>query len=277
MVDSNKFPLDKSSSDIEQALKYAEDFSVLYNAHKTQRKALDIANLQINEYAKNEDMSYERLSKVYLSALECLSIAAEYKDEDTGKHIQRMSGYSQILAKNYGLSDEAIDMLKHAASMHDIGKVGIPDHIMQKPHKLTAEEFNIVKSHTIIGANILKGLKSPVTDMARRVAISHHEKWDGSGYPSGIKRERIPIEGRIVSLADVFDALTSKRPYKQAYPFNKTIEIIKNESGKSFDPEVVSVFMKSCDELMELKEEVNGQHQSTPSDFQLSARDQVRQ
>jgi putative two-component system response regulator len=237
MVDSNKFPLDKSSSDIEQALKYAEDFSVLYNAHKTQRKALDIANLQINEYAKNEDMSYERLSKVYLSALECLSIAAEYKDEDTGKHIQRMSGYSQILAKNYGLSDEAIDMLKHAASMHDIGKVGIPDHIMQKPHKLTAEEFNIVKSHTIIGANILKGLKSPVTDMARRVAISHHEKWDGSGYPSGIKRERIPIEGRIVSLADVFDALTSKRPYKQAYPFNKTIEIIKNESGKSIvDP-----------------------------------------
>lgn len=185
------------------------------------------------------------LRRTRLQVIQRLGRASEYKDNETGMHIMRMSHYSKIIALAYGLSDFAADNLLHAAPMHDIGKIGIPDSIMLKPGKLTDKEFTIMKTHPEIGAEILGESDSDLIALAKMVSLTHHEKFDGSGYPKGLKGKEIPIEGRIVAIADVFDALTSKRPYKEAWTVEQAMAFIESQSGIHFDPDLV-VLMQQC-------------------------------
>ncbi|MGB3368405.1 MAG: HD domain-containing phosphohydrolase, partial [Acidaminobacteraceae bacterium] len=181
------------------------------------------------------------------------SIAAEYKDNDTGMHIARMSRYCYIIAKNYGISEKNARILLSASPMHDIGKIGIPDNILEKPGKLNLAEWEIMKTHSQIGKDILGNNANELLKAASVVALEHHEKWDGSGYPSGLLAEKIHIYARIVAISDVFDALTSKRPYKSAWPIAKAVELIQNESGKHFDPKVVDAFYLSLDDILKIR------------------------
>lgn len=194
------------------------------------------------------------LRRTRLQVIQRLGRASEYKDNETGMHVMRMSHYSKVIALAYGLSETDADNLLHAAPMHDIGKIGIPDSIMLKPGKLTDEEFAIMKTHPEIGAEILGEDDSELIALAKVVSLTHHEKYDGTGYPAGLKGEQIPIEGRIVAIADVFDALTSKRPYKEAWSVEKSLEFIRSQSGKHFDPSIVDLFEQSLDEILQIKE-----------------------
>ena len=183
-----------------------------------------------------------------------LSAAAEYKDEETGAHIQRMSNISAIIAAGLGMDDEDVDLILRSSPMHDLGKIGIPDHILLKPGKLDPDEWEIMKTHAQIGAEILGAGDSDYVNMGSIIALSHHEKWDGSGYPSGLSGEDIPLAGRICALADVFDALTSKRPYKEAFPLEKSLAIMADGRGTHFDPRVYDVFLENLDEILKVHE-----------------------
>lgn len=195
----------------------------------------------------------EQLKQAHVDLVERLGRAAEYKDTDTGEHIVRMSQYSKILALALGAPELHAEQLRQAAPMHDIGKIGIPDAILLKPGSLTSAEFEQMKQHTVIGAQILSNSSSPLLQLAHKLAIEHHEKWDGTGYPNGLKGEEISIEGRIVAIADVFDALTSKRPYKEAWGIQETIEHMKGQSGKHFDPKLIDLFIDNIDQILDIK------------------------
>lgn len=196
----------------------------------------------------------DELRRTRLQVIQRLGRAAEYKDNETGTHVLRMSHYSKILALAYGLSEAQADDLLHAAPMHDIGKIGIPDSIMLKPGKLTDDEFAVMKTHAQIGAEIIGEADSELLRLAKSVALTHHEKWDGTGYPFGLKGSAIPIEGRIVALADVFDALTSKRPYKEAWSIDETMTYIKKQSGIHFDPDLVALFADNLSKIIDIKD-----------------------
>lgn len=170
-----------------------------------------------------------------------LGRAAEYRDNETGLHIIRMSKYSQLLGRAAGMSEAESELLLNASPMHDIGKIGIPDSILLKPGKLDMDEWEVMKTHPVIGAEILSGHQSELMGMASQIALAHHEKWDGSGYPHGLKGEEIPLEARVVAVCDVFDALTTARPYKKAWPVEEAIAYIHDNSGKHFDPELVNL------------------------------------
>lgn len=170
--------------------------------------------------------------------------ATKYRDQETFHHLKRISEYSRILAENLGLSEEWVSFIHDAAPIHDIGKIGIPDKVLQKKGKLTKKEFQLMKTHTTIGAEIISDHYSNLLSMARDIALNHHERWDGSGYPNGLRGEDIPLSARIVSVADVFDALTTKRSYKQAWSFDDAFEYIVEQSEKMFDPKVIKAFQK---------------------------------
>ncbi|MFC2011077.1 HD domain-containing phosphohydrolase [Chloroflexota bacterium] len=191
----------------------------------------------------------EKIKTASLDTVYRLARAAEYKDEDTGAHVERMSHYSSAIARGMGLDDEFVEQILWAAPMHDIGKIGIPDRILQKPGKLDDDEWVIMRQHTTIGAEILKDASADFIILAEAIAISHHEKWDGSGYPQGLKGSDIPLAGRIVAMADVFDALTSERPYKDPFPLDKSFAIIKEGKGSHFDADVVNAFFSIEDEI----------------------------
>lgn len=174
--------------------------------------------------------------------LERLARAAEYRDDQTGQHTQRVGRTTALLTRALGLPPDFADRVERAARLHDAGKIGIADAILLKPGRLSPEEFETMKSHTTIGARLLAGGHSELVRMAERIALTHHERWDGSGYPQGLSGEAIPIEGRILAVADVFDALTHKRPYKQAWPLADTVAEIVRESGRHFDPRLVAAF-----------------------------------
>jgi hypothetical protein len=180
--------------------------------------------------------------------------ASEFRDTDTGSHIKRMSRYCVVLASTYGLADKECNLLLYAAPMHDVGKIGIPDSILLKQGKLDAEEYNIIKTHARIGDEILSGSKSELLEMARIIALTHHEKWDGSGYPGGLKGEEIPVIGRITSICDTFDALTSDRPYKKAWLAEDAMKEIEGKSGRDFDPRLVELFRKILPEILKIKD-----------------------
>ncbi len=184
-----------------------------------------------------------------------LSKAAEYRDNETGEHILRMSKYSAILAKTLGYDSKFVDNILHASPMHDVGKIGISDAILFKPGKLTNEEFDIMKTHTTLGKEILDKSDKKLLQIGAVIAETHHEKWNGRGYPYGLKGLEIPDESRIVAVADVFDALTMKRPYKEPWPVEKALELIKSESGEHFEPVVVEAFFKSIEEILKVKGE----------------------
>ncbi len=170
--------------------------------------------------------------------------ASESRDEETGAHIRRIGRYSESLAQALGWDPRQVDDLRIAATMHDIGKIGIPDRILLKKEKLTFEEYELMKAHTKIGANILEGSDVPLLRMAREIALCHHEKWDGSGYPNGLNGDRIPESARITAVADVYDALVHKRVYKEALPEREAVALMRNESGTTFDPRIFTAFLR---------------------------------
>jgi len=206
--------------------------------------------------------AFEKIKTASLDTVYRLSRAAEYKDEDTGAHILRMSNYSAIIARTMGLAERTIESILYAAPMHDIGKIGIPDRILLKPAKLDPDEWVIMKQHSVIGGKILEAAAAGVIRLGEIVALTHHEKWDGTGYPKGLKGKEIPLVGRIVAIADVFDALTSKRPYKEAFSLDKSYGIIKEESGTHFYPKVAEAFFASEDKLLAIKEKYKDEHES---------------
>lgn len=199
--------------------------------------------------------AYEKIKESSLESIYLLSKVCEYRDEDTGAHILRMSHYAAIIAQKMGQKPEFVNNLLYSTPMHDIGKIGIPDRILLKHGKLDAEEFEIMKLHTVFGEKILQNSRTELMQIAQKIAISHHEKWDGSGYPYRLKGEAIPIEGQITAIADVFDALTSKRPYKEPLAIEKSIEIIRESSNSHFSPSVVDAFFMALDEILKVKKQ----------------------
>lgn len=182
-----------------------------------------------------------------------LSHIAESRDPETGKHIERMAFYAQIIATKLGLGPEIEERIFLAAPMHDIGKVAIPDHILLKPGKLTPEEFDIMKTHAARGADFLQGSELPLLQMAHDIALGHHEKYDGSGYPAGLAGDAIPMAARIVAVADVFDALTSSRPYKPAWEIDRALDFMRAQRGMHFDPQVLDAFLDSLEQVLDIQ------------------------
>ncbi len=198
----------------------------------------------------------EALARIRSASLETiyrLSRASEYKDEDTGTHLKRMSLYTVAVARRLGMDKEPLENLLYAAPMHDLGKIGIPDRVLLKPGKLDADEWQIMKQHTTMGAEILKDSEAEYIRTGEIIARTHHEKWDGSGYPAGLKGSQIPLVSRIVAIADVFDALCSRRPYKDPFSVEQSMTIIAEGKGSQFDPQVVEAFFAITDEILEIK------------------------
>ncbi|MBB4821621.1 putative two-component system response regulator [Pseudomonas alcaligenes] len=196
----------------------------------------------------------DELKQTRLQIVQRLGLAAEYKDNETGLHVIRMSHYARILARALGWSEAACEDLLNAAPMHDVGKIGIPDAVLRKPGKLDDDEWVVMREHVRIGAEIIGEHPSGLLRMARSIALTHHEKWDGSGYPNGLRGEEIAIEGRIVAIADVFDALTSERPYKKAWSVEDAIALLREQSGRHFDPSLVELFISQMPAVLEVKE-----------------------
>ena len=183
------------------------------------------------------------LEDAQTETFERLALAAEFRDDDTGNHTRRVGSMAALIAQTVGLPEEEVELLRRAAALHDVGKIGVPDSILLVPRKLTEEEFAVVKTHTEIGARLLSGSRSPTLRMAERVAWSHHERWDGGGY-AGMVGEDIPLVGRITTVADVFDALTHERPYKEAWPIDRALEEIERQRGRQFDPDAADAFLE---------------------------------
>ncbi|MGF1740539.1 two-component system response regulator [Vibrio profundum] len=196
----------------------------------------------------------EQLESSRLQIIQRLGRAAEFKDNETGMHVIRMSHYSRILAEQLNVSKRWVDLLFHASPMHDVGKIGIPDRILGKPGKLDDEEWDVMQKHVQIGGEIIGESDSLLLQMAREIALYHHEKWDGSGYPQGCAGEEIPLSARIVAIADVFDALTSTRPYKEAWPIEKAIAQLEQDAGSHFDPNLVPIFVSKLNDIVDVKE-----------------------
>ena len=203
---------------------------------------------------------HERTAELHQSRLDVirrLGYAAEYRDTDTGDHIVRMSRYCEALARAIGMNDEDCELVLATTPLHDVGKIAIPDSILLKPGALTPEEFNVMRTHTSIGAEILSGGTSSFLKMAEMVALTHHERWDGKGYPRGLKGEEIPLVGRICAICDVFDALTSERPYKKAWTFEAALKEIKRMGGLHFDPQLCSTFLQLVPDFKAISRDVN--------------------
>lgn len=195
----------------------------------------------------------EELKKAYRDTVITLSVAADYRDTETAAHVQRVSHYCHIIAQELGLPEAECELLLFASPMHDIGKIGIPDAILQKPGKLTDEEYEEIKKHTLYGERILSNCDAEVLKVSRQIALTHHEKWDGTGYPKGLKGQQIPLYGRIAALADVFDALSSTRCYKQAFDIDEVLNIIDQDAGSHFDPTVVAAFKQGLPRILKIQ------------------------
>jgi len=205
---------------------------------------------------KLEELVKERTDEIYKTRLKIirrLSRAAEFRDNETGMHINRMSAYSELLARGIGMSERDCAIILNASPLHDVGKIGIPDRILLKQGKLSREEWEIMKAHTLIGKKILDGDNCDLLSAAQMIALAHHEKWDGSGYPKGLSGEDIPLMGRIVAVSDVFDALTSERPYKRAWRVDEAFGYMAKEKGKHFDAELVDCFLDLRPELLDIR------------------------
>ncbi len=201
----------------------------------------------VREIDDRSDELHRALTELEIAQSETvrrLSMAVEFRDEDTGAHIERIGRFSTLLAERAGLERKLCERLGYAAPLHDVGKVAIPDAILLKPGPLTAEERAIVETHAEEGHRLLRGSSSSILDMAATIALSHHEKWDGSGYPRGLAGEEIPVEGRIVAVADVFDALTSDRVYRTAYSVEQAVQMMRGQRGQHFDPELLDAFLE---------------------------------
>lgn len=222
--------------------------------------ALVLARIKTHLTLAEREKDYERiisqrtkeLNKTQRAAISMLGEAGHYNDNDTGLHIWRMADYAKEIAQKMEWSVKKSTMLQLAAALHDTGKIGIPDSILKAPRPLTAEEWNIMKTHTTIGYSILSKSDTPLFEMASEIALFHHERWDGTGYPKGLEGNEIPESARIIAVADVFDALTMKRPYKEAWSVSKAIKEIKKESGTHFDPKIVNTFIAVVKNLKDI-------------------------
>ena len=193
--------------------------------------------------AQELERSLESITALNVEMLARLATAAEFRDDDTGQHTRRVADLSVMIAERLGVPEPRVDLIRLAAPLHDIGKIAIPDAVLTKPGKLTSGEFEQVKTHTTVGARMLAGSAFALLEMAEQIALTHHEKWDGGGYPAGLAGEAIPLAGRIVAVADVFDALTHVRPYKPAWSRTEAIAEIASQAGRHFDPEVLEAFL----------------------------------
>lgn len=260
---------------------YSRELANVYQHSKAKKRQLADTNAQLVKYASdlhttfiNLKSAHKELQESYRDTIFRLVLASEYKDKDTGAHITRMSRYSIQLAVKLGLSQSEIDNIGLAAPMHDVGKIGIPDQIILKNGMLTDIEFSVIKTHTTIGALILENSRASILQTARTIALSHHEHWNGYGYPTGTKGEQIPLAARIVAISDTFDALTSRRPYKSPYPIDIACHLIAQERGKHFDPDIVDVFLSNIDEFVNIKREIDEiEPQISSYDFIWSERD----
>ncbi len=231
------------------------------------RTHLALRNTQEELRRQNEDLEGEvrrrivqvqetlaRLKASSLVTIERLSFAAESRDEDTGHHIKRISRYAAVVAYRMGLPELVVDSILYAAPMHDVGKIGVPDRILLKPGRLEQEEMEVMKTHTLLGAKMLEGGRG-FMGVGRTIALTHHEKWDGTGYPRGLKGKEIPLAGRITAIVDVFDAISCKRPYKVAWPLEDCLGILREESGRHFDPEVVHAFFSGLEQILAIRKD----------------------
>ncbi len=204
--------------------------------------------------ALDETATAQRMAhRAQLDTVERLAIAAEFKDKITALHIRRIGEYSAVLAAGLKLPPGEVELMEHASRMHDVGKIGIPDAILQKPADLDRQEWVVMRRHTMIGGRILAKSSSKVLQAGRTIALSHHERWDGSGYPNGLAGEEIPLGGRICAVADVFDAMTNERPYKKAFPNEEAYDVLRGGRGTQFDPEVVDVFFESLPHILAIQ------------------------
>lgn len=216
---------------------------LLHNQVRDQNKILEVKVLERTQ----------ELNETRMEVIQRLGRAAEYRDNETGLHIIRMSKYSHRLASATGMNESDADDILNASPMHDIGKIGIPDSILLKPGKLDPEQWDIMQTHTTIGAEILAGHTSSLMKMASEIALAHHEKWDGSGYPNKLQGEEIPLTARIVAIADVFDALTTERPYKKAWTVEDSIQLLHEQKGKHFQPDLVDLFTEILDDILDIR------------------------
>jgi putative two-component system response regulator len=245
----------------------------------------DALSLSSMDYLRQYAAALERqvqlrtleLAASRLELIHCLGRAAEYRDNGTGMHVVRVGRYAGIIARQLGLNAATVELIEQAAPLHDVGKIGIPDAILLKPGKLTEDEFDVIRQHCEFGKRIVDEMtsddrramaahapadspivqvgRSPMLQMAARVALTHHEKWDGSGYPHGLAGEQIPLEGRITAVADVFDALSNKRPYKPAFPLERCFAMLEEGRGTHFDPRILDAFFARRKEVLRVRRE----------------------
>ena len=214
--------------------------------HRTRDLRAALAEVQAARLSTHE---------AHIDTIHRLTLAGEFKDRDTADHVARIGRFSEVVARRMKLPGNTIEVIRHAAPMHDVGKIGIPDAILLKPGRLDAEEIAVMQNHTVIGAQILADSTSEVLQMGERIALTHHERWDGGGYPNGIAGEDIPIEARICAVVDVFDAATVDRPYRRAVPHDEVIEMMLGDAASHFDPDVLEAFIDSIEEIKAVQAE----------------------
>jgi putative two-component system response regulator len=196
--------------------------------------------------------AYRELRNSHIEMIFRLALTAEYRDITTGTHLVRIADYSEIIAEGLGLPKEEVEIVRYASPMHDIGKIMLPDSILKKKGRLTVSDWKLIKKHPIVGGEIFKNAKTPILRACGIIALTHHERFDGTGYPRGLKGKEIPLYGRIVGIADYFDALTSKRSYKKAFSFDKALSMVLEAAGANFDPAIVITFMRNKDRIKDV-------------------------
>lgn len=260
-------------------LSFCRNLNLFFNKQNSSMEAVSNGNLEQPVHITSQDEFGEmgchtnfmiemldkrnrELEKTRQEIIQRLGRAAEYRDNETGMHVLRMSHFSEALAKKANLSKQECDLILQASPMHDVGKIGIPDNILLKPGKLEGEEWTTMQTHVEVGASILSGSDSKLMQLAEEIAATHHEKYDGTGYPRGLKGEEISIAGRIIPICDVFDALTSERPYKKAWTVEDSTNLLKEEKGKHFDPDLVDKFISIMPEILAIREKYSEKQSS---------------
>ncbi len=233
-------------------MKEAQDEVRRYQTHledMIQERTASLRNA-LQQTAEAQRLAYQ----AQLETVERLAILAEYKDKVTARHIQRMREYSAVIERGLKLPPAEVELILHASRMHDVGKIAVPESILRKPSSLDPHEWTVMRQHSTIGSRILDNSTSQILQAGQLIALHHHERWDGAGYPNGLAGSEIPLWGRICAVADVFDAVTSERPYKPAFPNEEALELLRDGRGKHFDPRVVDVFFECLDEILAIQE-----------------------